>query len=889
MEFKFDPNLDYQLDAIESVVDVFADHPNTHEDVTFAHGANLAVSNELVHDDEQILADLNDVQERHGIEPSETLRNENDALNFNIEMETGTGKTYVYLRTIHELFEEYGWKKFIILVPSVAIREGVLKTLEQTGSHFEKLYGGHPFNYCEYDSSSLSDVIRFGNSNQIEVMVMTLQSINRGEDNIMFRHQDTLNGDRPVDRLSATNPILLLDEPQNMEGENSRSAIRELDPLFSLRYSATHRTLDNLTYSLTPVDAHEMGLVKQIEVLSVTTDEDFNKTYLKVIDIEADSDGPKAKIELHKNMTSGTKRGKKTVRAGDNLYSASKGVASYEGLFVETIDAGREHVVFSDGTRLSIGDTTDTDIETIQHRQIRETIREHFEKAKELHDQGIKVLSLFFIDRVANFRGKSGEAVGHLWEAFCDAFNELKNEPEYEALFSDLSPENVSGAYFAETTSGKIKTRESSIRDDVESYELIMQDKEELLSFDEPTQFIFSHSALQEGWDNPNVFQICTLNNTVSQVKKRQEIGRGVRLPVKQDGTRLDQGDDRNVLTVIANQSYADYAAALQEEYEDEGYTDDISKTTKNRRERTTATPKETVIDESEHFEKLWSQISPQTRYQTAINTDELVSDAAERLDTVQVTEARLRLDKAELDLGGDYEVSSRVRRNTVERLDREVTVPDVVGEIADDTKLTRNTVARILDEADVFEAISKNPHAFMSEAKSEIGELKAKHVVEGVEYEKTDEQYAKDIISEIRTYADNTVSVDNSVYDKIVYDSDGERRFATRIDTDESVILFLKLPSEYTIPTPYGDYNPDWAIAYQHTNWDSDDEENPPELYLVRETKFADPDDLRPREKQKIRCAREHYDALEVNFKDIYEFEDDDPIQDILGIEAAN
>jgi type III restriction enzyme len=546
-------------------------------------------------------------------------------------------------------------------------------------------------------------------------------------------------------------------------------------------------------------------------------------------------------------------------------------------------------VVFSDGTRLSIGETTDTDIETIQHRQIRETIREHFEKAIELHEQGIKVLSLFFIDRVANFRGRSGEASGHLWEAFCNAFNELKQEPRYESLFGDHDPETVSGAYFAETTSGQIKTRESSIREDVESYELIMQDKERLLAFDEPTQFIFSHSALQEGWDNPNVFQICTLNNTVSQVKKRQEIGRGVRLPVKQDGTRLGEGDDRNVLTVIANQSYAEYAAALQEEYEEEGYTDDISKTTKNRRKRTTATPKETVINSSESFDELWSAIAPKTQYRTTIDSDELVDTAAERLEDITVDEARLRLDKAKLEVGEDYQVSSQVQRNTVERIDRESTVPDVVGEIADETNLTRETVARILVEADVFEAISANPHAFISEANREIGAVKADQVVEGVEYEPTDEEYAKEILSEVRTYTDNTVSVNNAVYDKIIVDSEGERRFAQRIDTDDSIILFLKLPSEYTISTPYGEYNPDWGIVYQATDWGPGKSDDTPELYLIRETKFADPDELRPRETKKIRCAREHYDAIEVDFKDVYDFDDDDPIQDILGVEVAN
>ncbi|WP_423743121.1 DEAD/DEAH box helicase family protein (plasmid) [Haladaptatus sp. SPP-AMP-3] len=888
MEFDFDPNLDHQTTAVQSIVDLFDGHPDTHREVPFGHGENLAISNHLHYNDDEVLDHLTTVQERNGIEASVSLRPDDALREFSVEMETGTGKTYVYLRTIHELFQQYGWKKFIILVPSIAIREGVLKSIEQTAKHFDKLYGNPPFNHCEYDSSSLGDVIRFGTSNQIEVMVMTLQSINRGEDNIMFQHQDALSGDRPVDRISSAQPVVIMDEPQNMESENSRDAIKQLNPLFTLRYSATHRTVQNLIYRLTPVDAHDLGLVKQIEVLSVTAEEDFNKTYIKVLEVDTDSQGPKARLELHKNLSSGTKKGKKTVRTGDNLYRASKNVSSYRDLVVEFIDVRDGVVEFSNGVTLSTGEQTDDDIEVIQHRQIRETVREHFEKARRFHDQGIKVLSLFFIDQVANFRGKSGEESGHLWKAFCEVFNDLKHEDKFEDLFGDLSPEEASGAYFAKTRQGKIKTQAWSIRNDVESYELIMRDKEQLLSFDEPTQFIFSHSALQEGWDNPNVFQICTLNNTVSQTKKRQELGRGVRLPVRQDGTRLDEGDDRNTLTVIANESYAEYAAALQEEYEDEGYSGNLGEKTRERRQRKTVKPKQEVIDHSEAFANLWKLIAPQTRYRTQIDTDALIETAADRLDNITVNASRMRLDMAELALTDEYEVESRVQKSGIEEFDRTIEVPDVIGDLAEATNLTRETIACILLEADCFESLSDNPHDFVAEAKQLINAVKSNHVVDSLQYERTDEQYAIEILTEIQTYADDTVSVENGVYDEIIFDSLGEKQFAKRIDTDESVVMFMKLPPKYTIPTPYGDYNPDWGIVHQRTDWDGDSADATT-LYLIRETKFdISNEDLRPAERIKIKCARKHFDAIEVDFTDIYnekETLDQQRIEDLLAI----
>ncbi|MDB2245335.1 DEAD/DEAH box helicase family protein [Halorubrum ezzemoulense] len=888
MEFEFDPDLEYQQEAVDAVTDVFDGQPNVGEQPAFGtHGTT--VPNELALSEEQLTANTRKVQQRHDLAQSDDLYRAadgetTDLLSFSVDMETGTGKTYVYLRTIHELYRRYGWRKFLIVVPSVAIREGVVKTIQQTRAHFDSLYSRPPFNWTEYDSSTLSDVIRFGSSSQIEVMVMTLQSINRSDENVMFRPHDKLNGDRPVDRIAATNPIAVLDEPQNMEGEKSKAAISALDPLCTLRYSATHRRIRNKVYELSPVDAHEKGLVKTIEVLSVVQDEDFDKRYVRPLSFDA---GPKARIELYKDRSTGAQLGKKTVRAGDSLYAASNGLPPYEGVEVASIDARHEVIELSDGTRLHSGESTDTDIETIQHRQIRETVREHFEKALDYRRDGIKVLSLFFIDRIDNFRGRSGDETGHLWEAFCEAFTELKAEDRYSDLFPDQSPEDVAGAYFATTTSGDIKVRESSIRDDVESYELIMRDKETLLSADEPTQFIFSHSALQEGWDNPNVFQICTLNNTVSSVKKRQEIGRGVRLPVYQDGTRLPPGDRRNRLTVIANESYADYADDLQAEYSSAtDYGDDMRAQTNDHRDRTVVTPRTEVVDESPAFARLWERIAPKTTYTTTIDSPALVESAAAELAGVTVDEPRLRVSRGELSMDDGADIETVGIASQVESVDRDGPLPDVVSHIAAETGLTKQTVAEIILESETVDQLLKNPHAYRVAARETIDAVKTEYVVEHIDYERIGDAHPTDILSEVETYAENTVSVDKSVYDKVICDSEGERRFARRLDRDDSVALFIKLPREHQLPTPIGPYNPDWAVLFdKETAVRADAEDR--RLYLIRETKFGTEDDLRPSEATKIECARAHYDALNVDFDLATDFRDDDIIEDVLNIDV--
>jgi len=859
MEFKFDPHIDYQNEAIESIIDIFQGQKNTYKDRPII-AQNGIVPNQISLSNQTILTNLKEIQERNDIEEkTENL----ETMDFSVEMETGTGKTYVYLRTIMELFQKYGWQKYIIVVPSVAIREGVIKTLKITEKHFKKLYGNISYRFFEYDSKNLQDIRAFSRNNHIEIMVITLQAFNKFEDNIMFQYRDTLNGKRPIDFVKQTKPILILDEPQNMESENSREAIAELNPLFTLRYSATHRNLYNLVYQLSPYDAYKRGIVKQIDVLSVVKERDFNTTLIEVIEIKTGKK-LKAKLRIHKNLKHGIKKGTRTVSLGDNLYQRSNKVNKYKGIKVTNIDAKEGFVEFSDGTKVYEGESTDTDIKKIQRYQIRETIREHFEKALEMKDEGIKVLSLFFIDKVSNYTDKDG----HLRVAFEEEFNKLKKENKYKDLYQNKNPREVMGSYFSEYKS------ESHIKEDTEAYELIMQDKERLLSNEEPVEFIFSHSALKEGWDNPNVFNICTLNNTVSKVKKRQEIGRGVRLPVDQEGNRI-YDETINILTVVANESYSDYVAQLQTEYELEtGHTDDIKERVKERSTRKVLIPREDQ-KKNDDFKTLWEKISKKTRYKTKIDSKQIVKDAIESLNKIDIREPRIEIHKGGIETDEDAEKFETTHKaGKIEDIQHEYSIPNLVNELSDEINITRKTLVDILTQTDTLDDLFKNPEEYIRKVTNRLQSIKNKHVIEEIQYIETNENFTNQILKELKTYDDKTIEVDKSIYEEVIFDSEGEKDFAKRLDNDEEVLFFIKLPPDFKIPTPIENYNPDWGIVHQKRDINGDN--STPKLYLVRETKFMkDKDDLRLKENLKIKCAEKHFDTIEVDYEvlnDVYD-----------------
>ena len=613
MKLKFDPTLQYQQDAINAVVGLFDGQPFVQSAATAFQAlqigglfqTELGMGNRLTIADEDLLKNVHAIQEANDIERApvttkhftagtavgqplawQALEHGNE---FSIEMETGTGKTYVYLRSIFELNKVYGFKKFIIVVPSVAIREGVLHSITTMKEHFQTLYDNVPFDHFVYDSKRLGKVRQFASSNQIQIMVINIQSFQKDvadkdlaemtdeelkKLNVINRENDRMSGRRPIEFIQAANPIVIIDEPQSVDNtDKSRRAISNLHPMVTLRYSATHRNPYNLLYKLDPIRAYDLRLVKRIEVASIKSEDSFNDAYVKLLKTDNKS-GIKAQIEIHKDGASGPAPIKIWVKQGDDLLVKSGEREAYrEGYIVQNIDCtpSAEYLEFNQGRFLELGQEVGGLGEDVMRAQVFETVEQHLKKERALKGKGIKVLSLFFIDRVANYRiynddGTTG--LGKIGQWFEEAYRELVAKPIYKGL-SAFEAEQVHNGYFSRDKQGRAKDTRGNTADDDDTYSLIMRDKERLLDTAEPLRFIFSHSALREGWDNPNVFQICTLNESQSAEKKRQEIGRGLRLPVNSAGERVHD-ETVNRLTVIANESYEDFARSLQSEFEED-------------------------------------------------------------------------------------------------------------------------------------------------------------------------------------------------------------------------------------------------------------------------------------------------------------------------------
>ncbi len=593
MKLKFDPSLQYQHDAVEAVVSAFVGQPFAQTaamafqslQIGGLFQTELGMGNRLTLGDEEILKNVQAIQEANDIEKVTALAGRD----FSIEMETGTGKTYVYLRTIFELNKTYGFKKFIIVVPSVAVREGVLKSIDVTKEHFQTLFDNAPFDHFVYDSKRLGKVRQFASSNQIQIMVINIQSFQKDvadkdladmteeelkKLNVINRENDRMSGRRPIEFIQAANPIVIIDEPQSVDTtDKSRRAIRNLNPMVTLRYSATHRNPYNLLYKLDPIKAYDLRLVKRIEVASVRSDDSFNDAYVKLISTDNTS-GIRARIEIHKEGVSGPKATKLWVKQGDDLYVKSDEREAYRnGYIVQNIDCtpGSEYIEFNQGRFLELGQEAGGQADDIMKAQVYETVEQHLKKERALKGKGIKVLSLFFIDRVANYRiynDDGSTSLGKIGQWFEEAYRELTAKPIYKGLVS-FDVAELHNGYFSQDKQGHAKDTRGNTADDDDTYSLIMRDKERLLDPNVALRFIFSHSALREGWDNPNVFQICTLNELQSVEKKRQEIGRGLRLPVNEFGERVHD-ETVNRLTVIANESYEEFARTLQSEFEED-------------------------------------------------------------------------------------------------------------------------------------------------------------------------------------------------------------------------------------------------------------------------------------------------------------------------------
>ena len=865
MKIQFDGGQQYQLDALNAVLDVFEGQPLASGafEIRFDTSADagglfneLGSGNQLALTDDALLANTRRVQLRNGITASTVLADRH----FSVEMETGTGKTYVYLRTMHELHQRHGFCKFIIVVPSVAIREGVMASLRLTREHFATLYGNVPVDDWVYDSRQVSKLRQFAAATTLQVLVINIDAFNKPSNNVIHRDNDRLSGRKPIEFIQAARPIVIMDEPQNMESDLSQGAIASLHPLCTLRYSATHRNLYHLLYRLNPVQAYDLKLVKRIEVDSVLDDPDFNQPYIHVVSVKATAKKITAKLSIDVNAKGAPQR--KTIavsKGGADLHDLSGGREGYKGYIVDEIDFGNQRISFTNGLTLEAGQTHGGRTDDVMRVQIRETIREHFEKEKRIRrtlpaGQRLKVLSLFFIDRVAHYAAADGKI--RRW--FIEAYQELSVKyPELEPLPVDT----VHNGYFAQAKSIPKDTRGDTAADD-QAYELIMRDKERLLSPEEPLRFIFSHSALREGWDNPNVFQICTLNEVKSEIRKRQEIGRGLRLPVLETGQRcFDPAINR--LTVIANESYEEFARQLQTEIEEECGVSFGGRIANKKKQRTAKLRPGWKFNPD--FQALWERIKHKTRYTVDYESKILIAAAAQRLaGTDPIKPAAIRVQKAEVRMG-EHGLDTALLNVTQAQAGYQVwKIPDLLGYLQGKTELTRATLAAILIQSGRLGEVKHNPQQFLDQALQAIETELCELMIAGIKYERiAGREYEMMLFEEkeISGYFTDMIEVDNSIYDVVPYDSEVERKFAETMGTRDDIKLFIKLPSWFKVETPVGTYNPDWAIV----------KEDDAKIYLVRETKGTmDELKLRGTEWMKIRCGEAHFNSLDVDYKHI-------------------
>jgi len=866
MKLQFDANQDYQLKAVKSTVDIFKGQPagmsgfrtemSLPED-GYLYSSYFVVGNRFELAGETILKNVQTLQKANDIEVSKEL----DGLHFSFEMETGTGKTYVYLRTIHELYKTYGFKKFIIVVPSLAIKEGVLKNLEITKEHFDTIYENPEMDFYVYDPKKRGLSRNFATTNSLQILVMNIDQFARAG-NIIYQDSDW---GIPIQFIQSVKPIVIVDEPQNMETENRKHAIENLNPLCTLRYSATHKFHYNLIYSLDPVRAYDLGLVKKIEVDGIETEDTANEAYVELKSVTSRKNTVSAKIRIDVSDKEGVKKKDISVRAGSDLFDLSNNRDIYKtGFIINEIDVQGQSITFSNGLVVYAGQRLGGLTDEIIKFQIERTVTNHLDKEKRLKGTGLKVLSLFFIDRVANYReyGNGKAKKGKYAQWFEDIFNRLSSSSKYQGVIPYRATK-IHNGYFSQDRKGILKDTGGDSQADDDTYALIMKDKEKLLSVDEPLRFIFSHSALREGWDNPNVFQICTLNETQSEIKKRQEIGRGLRLPVNQDGLRVFD-PNINILTVTANESYEDFAKALQTEIEDECGVDFSGRIKKKKQRRRAMLKKGYALDEN--FKALWDKIKQRTKYQVNYSTEKLIKKAGKAISEKTVSSPKLLSRKALLDMkknGLEGHVLTE-RRHEVEI--ETTNVPDVLGFIQSKTRITKDTILKSLKISGRIPDIFKNPQQFMDMAANEINHVLTRMMIDGIKYEKIAGQFwemRRFESKELEGYLEDMVKVKNknkTLYDYILIESDVEKRFAHELEDNEDVKFYFKLPFWFKIETPMGTYNPDWAIVF----------ENDKRIYFVAETKGTNRfEKLTPDEQDKIKCGRKHFENFEdVEFK---------------------
>ena len=865
MKLEFEANLEYQKTAISAVVELFkGQSKHTAGFNLYSNGNNdpiIAVKNNLDIGQTQIFQNLQEIQEKNGVAKSRSL----DSMDFSVEMETGTGKTYVYLRTIYELNAHYGFSKFIIVVPSIAIREGVQKSLEITREHFQNIYAREPLNYTIYNSKRPVDIKNFAQSNNIEIIVMNIDSFAKDQ-NVINKINET--GHKLIEYIQETSPVVIIDEPQNMETEKRKEAIKSLNGLCHLRYSATHKHQYNSVYQLDPVKAYDLGLVKQIEVDSIYSDAAYNGAYVFVGDFKTAKTSCSVKLTIHVNDKVGVKKKTISAKVGDDLFELSNHREVYkDGYILNEINAQDESITFSNGHTLHKGLENGNDAkDAIKRCQIKETIIEHLAKEAKLSKDGIKVLSLFFIDKVSNYRDyEENQAVKGKYALWFEEIYREEFKKCYKKDISDEELDRIHNGYFSQDKKGILKDTKGNTQADDDTYSLIMKDKEKLLDINEPLRFIFSHSALREGWDNPNVFQICTLNETTSEMKKRQEIGRGLRLAVDKDGKRI-RGKNINRLTVIANESYDDFAKALQSEIEEDCGVN-FQGRIKDKAQRTKVIYKK-GFQADPLFLAIWNKIKYKTTYRVHYDTNQLIDKVVEAIKILpKITEPILYMEKVSLNIDEEgiqtnYLASERNKTQIIAK-----NIPDIFAYIENKTQLTRTTILEILKKSERIGDISKNPQDFLDKVCDVISREMQELMIDGIRYQKVGlTEYEMKLFDskELEIYMnDNSFQVTNTgktIYENIVpLDSETENQFAKECETSEQVKYYFKLPNWFKIKTPIGNYNPDWALVY----------ENDAKIYFVVETKntgndVVDLSKLSKSELLKIKCGKAHFKIMD-------------------------
>lgn len=985
----------FQADAAKAVVDVFAGQPyltptymmdkgsgfiqqTITEEEDFTGWSNQKIVPEL--SDRLILEHIQKIQRDNQIKPSSSLEGR---YNLTIEMETGVGKTYTYIKTMYELNKHYGWCKFIVVVPSIAIREGVYKSFQVTQEHFAEEYG-KKIRFFIYKSTQLTEIDRFASDNSINVMIINSQAFNaKGKDaRRIYMKLDEFRSRRPIDIIAKTNPILIIDEPQSVEGKQTKENLKQFNPLMTLRYSATHKSdsIYNMIYRLDAMEAYNKRLVKKIAVKGITeSGSTATESYIYLESINLSKAAPTATIQFDMKGATGIRKITRTVSEGYNLYDNSGQLEEYkQGFVVSRIDGRDDSVEFINGIKIYAGDVIGKVSEDqIRRIQIRETILSHIQRERELFYKGIKVLSLFFIDEVAKYKQydvagqpMNGSYADIFEEEYTDIVDNLQHtlfdEEEYFKYLNSIPAEKTHAGYFSIDKKGRMidskVARKETTTDDVDAYDLIMKNKELLLDRNpkkSPVRFIFSHSALREGWDNPNVFQICTLKQSSSDVRKRQEVGRGLRLCVNQDGERMDTnalGNDVhnvNVLTVIASESYDSFAKGLQNEiaeavadrpkavtaelfigkvikdekgneqvvdddtgraiyfdlivngyidkkgvltdkyYEDKAngelkvaeevadsaasvieIIDSIYDSRTMQPENARSNNVELEVDENKlampEFKALWAKINSKSVYVVDFDTDELIRKSIDSLDR------KLRVSKIyfKVETGAIEQIKSKDDLVSGTAFIKEESDSygniiaassnvkyDLIGKLVDETGLTRKAVIQILQgiQPTTFNQFKDNPEEFIIKAASLINDEKATAIIEHITYDVMDDKYGTDVFTDPTIKGRlgvNAMKAKKHLYDHIVYDSTNEQAFATELDTNTNVAVYVKLPDGFYISTPVGHYNPDWAIAFY--------EGTVKHVYFVAETKGSmNSMQLRLIEDAKIHCAREHFKAI--------------------------